>query len=94
MVHKLFMRVGIVLMAAGLVGLLVSGGCQEPPPAPKAEEKVILEMTMYPIEGEDGEYMLEYRESSHGPVIRREILKKDGTRHPVGPVGLVHKDKK
>lgn len=86
MVNKLLKLVAIVALV-----VLVFIATYEPSqsPAPPKEEKVILEMTMYPVQDSEGEYMLEYRESTHGPVIRREILKKDGKRYPVGNVGAV-----
>jgi hypothetical protein len=89
MVNKLVARLLVIILILGAVVLV----CQDPNPVqledPHKDEKVILEMTMYPIQDSEGEYMLEYRESTHGPVIRREILKKDGKRYPVGNVGAV-----
>ncbi len=89
MVNKLLTAVFALVVGVVIAVLLTSGGTKPPVPP---QEKVVLEMTMYPIEGSDGEYMLEYREDPNGPVIRREILKKDGQRHPVGEV--TNKDKK
>ncbi len=81
MVNKLIAKLLVAIAAFALVVII----CQEQPSVP-TDAKVVLEMTMYPIQDSDGEYILEYREFTHSPVIRREVLKKDGKRHSLTDV--------
>jgi hypothetical protein len=73
MVNKVVVR----FVCAGLLVLCFLGCVSavfdtSPPATPK--EKVIIELQMIPVDGADGEFILEY---SNGV---RELLKKDGTR--------------
>lgn len=82
MVNKL-LRALIVLIMIFIVVVFIPDNQSSKSPV---GNKVILEMMMYPIEDSDGEFMLEYRKDANGPIISREILKKDGKRYPVGQI--------
>ncbi len=71
---RIMLAIAIVLVVATIYSL-VSGRTKT-----HVEPQPVLEMTMTPIDGAPGEFILEY---SNG---RLEHLKIDGTRAPLAPI--------
>ena len=62
---------GAAFFVASVIGIELVDTLKGPAPAP-----VSFELTVYPIEGSDGDFMVEL------PDGTREVLKKGGVRHP------------
>ncbi len=69
MVHKV-LRIAVAVAICLVVAMVVRG--------PSAPDTVTtsFDVTVYPIEGSDGDFMVEFPDGS------REVLKKGGKRHP------------
>lgn len=78
MVNKFVVgRLALIAVLIGFIAVVFMATKQEPP-APPPAEKVILEMTMYPITDSPGEFLLVYwTQYANKPA---EWLQKDGKR--------------
>lgn len=71
MVYKI-MRITAAIVVTVVVGVVVAAALRSPASPPV----VSFDITIYPIEGSDGDFMVELPDGS------REVLKKGGARQP------------